>query len=305
MTSSSRRRQLASLGALIAFLWACDQLPLQPTRISDQLVLYALLNPDSTRHLVDVAPVDVNTTLRLTEVKATIHRKDPTTGGWTLVAEWDSARAAAAGGLFHGEECSSFVPEWPVALGPSVVSSYHRVGRYCLRPELVLEPGATYRIEATAAGRTPVVGETRVVGGFEIERATMSGTTGSHSLAATWSESEAAHRYFVGVRRRFGNCYNCDQAWYAEVEGTSFQGQVPQNAVDIAGTVPMLDMLAVDRHFHAFLTTGDGGNLHEVYPVQNVVGGYGIVGSYLHRSRAIDTGAASATDLAGSRRAGL
>lgn len=288
MTSS---RRLAGLGAVIAVLWGCGELPSQPTELSDQLTLYALLNPDSTRHFVDVAPVDASTTLRLAEVKAIIHKRDPATGGWTLVAEWDSARAAAAGGPFYGEECNYWVPEWPSSLGPWVVGSYHEVGRYCLRPEVVLEPGATYRVEVKAAGRTPAVGETRVVGGFEIERATLSGTAGSHSLDATWSESKAAHLYFVGMRRLFDECMNCDQAWYAEVEDTSFQGHVPQKAVDIAGAVPMLEMLAVDRHFHAFLTTGDGGNLHEVHPVQNVVGGYGVVGSYVHRSRKIETGA--------------
>lgn len=298
MISSSRR--LAGLGALIAFLWGCSELPLQPTKLSDQLTLYALLNPDSTRHLVNVAPVDASTTLRLAEVKAIIHKRDPTTKGWTLVAEWDSSRAAAAGGPFYGEECNSWVPdEWPVSLGPNVVGSYHEVGRYCLRPEFVLEPGATYRIEVKAAGRTPAVGETRVVGGFEIERATLSSTAGSHSLDATWSESTAAHLYFVGMRRRFDVCVNCDEAWYAQVEGTQFQGRVPKKAVDIAGPTPMLDMLAVDRHFHAFLTTGDGGNLHEVHPVQNVVGGYGVVGSYLHRSRKIETGGGSAARPAG------
>lgn len=56
----------------------------------------------------------------------------------------------------------------------------------------------------------------------------------------------------------------------------------------------MLDVLAVDRHFHAFLTTGDQGNLHDVHPVQNVNGGYGVVGSYLHRSREIETETGSA-----------
>jgi len=292
-------RRLAGVVALTALLWACGELPSQPTGISDQLMLYALLNPDSIRHRVDIAPVDANTTLRLTEVKATIHRRNPATGGWTLVAAWDSARATAAGGPFYGKECLAWVPEWPVSLGPRLASSYHQVGTYCLRPEAVLEPGATYRIEVTAAGRTPAVGETRVVGGFEIERATMSSTANSHSLDAAWSESKSAHLYFVGLRRRFQICTNCDQAWYAEVEGTSFQGPVPQRAVDVAGEVPMLDMLAVDRHFHAFLTTGDGGNLHEVHPVQNVAGGYGVVGSYLHRSREIKTGAGPAGQLLG------
>lgn len=296
------RMRLAGLGALPALLWACGELPSQPTGLrSDQLMLYALLNPDSARHRVDVAPVDANTTLRLTGVKATIHRQNPATRGWTLVAEWDSARAAAAGGPFYGKECLAFVPEWPVSLGPRLASSYHQAGTYCMRPEAVLEPGATYRVAVEAVGRTRAVGETRVVGGFKVERAIMSSTAKSHSLEATWSESKAAHLYFVGLRRRFGNCSNCDQAWYAEVEGTSFEGKVPQRAVDIAGEVPMLDMLAVDRHFHAYLTTGDGGNLHEVHPVQNVVGGYGVVGSYLHRSREIKIGAGSAGQRVGHK----
>lgn len=294
MTTNNR---LAGLGLLALVLGSCEELPLQPTGLSDQLVLYAVLNADSIGHVVDVAPVDGFTTHALANVSVRIHRRDPGSGGWTLVVEWDSARAAAAGTRFAGDSCirRDRDYEWPGSLGPRIVyATGVRRAWYCLRPEAVLEPGATYRVEAAAGGRVRAFGETRVVGDFEIERAAISSSDGSHSLAATWSESAAAHRYLMGVRRRFDDCPNCGRAWYAEVQGTRFNGQVPQVAVDSAAPVPMLDVLAVDRHFHAFLTTGDQGNLHDVHPVQNVNGGYGVVGSYLHRSREIETGTSAA-----------
>lgn len=293
MTTTNR---LAGLGLLAVGFGACEELPLQPTGLSDQLVLYAVLNPDSIGHVVDVAPVDGFTIHALANVSVRIHRHDPGSGEWTLVAEWDSARAAAAGTRFAGTSCfrRGRDYEWPGSLGPRIVYGTG-VGQawYCLRPEAVLEPGATYRVEATADGRVRAFGETRVVGAFEIERAALSSNDGSHSLAATWSESAAAHRYLMGVRRRYDGCSNCGRAWYADVRGTRFNGPIPQVAVDSAGPVPMLDVLAVDRHFHAFLTTGDQGNLHDVHPVQNVNGGYGVVGSYRHRSRKIETGTGS------------
>ena len=284
------RNRLASLGFLATVLGACEELPLQPTGLSDQLILHAVLNADSVRHVVDVAPVDGYTTRVLANVTVRIHRRDPSSKAWHLVTEWDSTKAVAAGTTFTGKNCGVlFGSEWPGELGTGPVSTIVQgQGWYCMRPEAVLEPGATYRVEATADGRVRAFGETRVVGGFEIERAALSSKDGSHSLAAAWSQSTAAHRYLMGVRRRWEDCSTCGRAWYAEVEGTRFQGHVPQIAVDSAGAVPMLEVLAVDRHFHAFLTTGDGGNLHDVHPVQNVVGGYGVVGSYLHRSRAIE-----------------
>lgn len=281
------KHRLAGLAALTAVLSACEELPLQPTGLSDQLLLYAVLNPDSTRHRIEVAPTDGFTVLSLTGLTIRIHQREAASGGWTLVAEWDSARAAAAGEPFT--ECRYPRPsrdaEWPsLSPGPLWVNMSAGGGNYCLRPEAVLRPGATYRVEATAEGRVPAVGETRVVGDFRLEGAAISSGADAHSLTASWSESTAAHRYLMAVRRRYGQCYNCVRAWYAEVEDTSFEGRVPQAALDNAGPVPMLDVAAVDRHFHAFLTTGDQGNLHQVHPVQNVVGGYGVVGSFVHRS---------------------
>lgn len=284
------KHRLAVLAALTAVLSACEELPMQPTGptgLSDQLLLYAVLNPDSARHRIEVAPMDGFTVLSLTGLTIRIHEREPASGGWTLIAEWDSARAAAAGEPFtHCRPRLSQDAEWPgLSPGPAWVSmAGGERGSYCVRPEAVLRPGTTYRVEATAEGRAMAAGETRVVGDFHVEGATISSGNDAHSLTASWSESTAAHRYLMAVRRRYSVCYNCERAWYAEVEDTSFEGRVPRMAIDHAGPVPMLDVAAVDRHFHAFLTTGDQGNLHQVHPVQNVVGGYGVVGSLVHRS---------------------
>ena len=166
-----------------------------------------------------------------------------------------------------------------------IVAAPRHNGRYCMTPEVQLEVGATYRVEATADGRIPAWGETTVVGNFAVEVAALSGDRGSYALSAGWTPSPGAHRYFVAVRRRRRSCGNCVETWYADVAKPTFAGNVPDLAVDSAGPDPMLDVAAMDQHLYAYLTTGHEGNLHEVHPVQNVRNGYGFVGSATYRSR--------------------
>ena len=53
-----------------------------------------------------------------------------------------------------------------------------------------------------------------------------------------------------------------------------------------------LDVVAFDEHLHAFLTTGHSGIAFDVPPVQNVEGGFGVVGSLRFRERSVTRNAA-------------
>lgn len=279
-----------ALVAATALMGACGN-PTAPTdfpeTLNDRLMVFAVLDADSARQVVEVAAADHYTRPRLSGVRVTIHRRNTTAGGpeWILVAEWDSARAVATGVAMNDyASCVRDSDGW-AAKSFGVVAAPGLHSRYCMTPEVQLEVGATYRVEATAEGRVPAWGETTVVGDFAVEVAGLSGNRGSYALSAGWTPAAAAHRYFVAVRRRYRLCVNCVETWYADVGEPTFAGNVPDLVVDSAGPNPMLDVVAMDAHLYAYLTTGHEGHLHEVHPVQNVRDGYGFVGSATYRSR--------------------
>lgn len=285
-----KRLLSVAASAVLAATAACDAPgPVSPPPLSDQLFLFAFLNADSARQSIEVSAVDHFNRPSLSGVTVKIFRQQLDSGSrWALVSEWDSARAAAAGGsLTDLEQCWPRSGEWPQVFAPPMAHSVAG-GLYCMTPELRLEPGATYRVEAVADGRSPARGETTIPGDFAIERAVLSRDAGSHVLSAGWTRSVAAHRYMVAIRKRYDFCVNCFSGWSTDLDSTSFAGAVPRMAVDSAGAVPMLDIAAVDRHLHAYLTTGHAGGLHAVHPIQNVRGGLGVVGALCFRNRAID-----------------
>ena len=253
------------LGLLVvATTTACGEIvdPRPRPGLTDELVLYARLMSDSARQAVAVGSADdADPTLSNVTVRLLRQAPGQKTARWNLVA---SARTSTVDSL-PGSPCSYGLD-------------------YCLTLPVTVEPGATYKVEAFADGRPTATGTTRVVGRFDIERAALSE---NNVLAATWTDSQAAHRYMMGVMRYETTCTGCSRAWHTEINGTSFEGTIPQEAVDSAGPVPTLVVSAVDRHFHAFLTTGHGGQLFKVPPVQNVEGGFGVVGSIQHASRPI------------------
>ena len=257
-----------------------------PEALNDRLIVFAVLDADSARQVIEVAGADHFARPYLSELRVTIHSRNTAPGEpeWTLIAEWDSARAAGAGvSMTDYEQCRRHHDGWAEkSLGDI---NWSGDGRYCMTPEAQLEVGATYRVQATADGRLPASGVTTVVGDFAVEVAALSGDRGSYALSAGWTPSTEAHRYFVAVRRRYRSCMNCVETWYADVDEPGFAGKVPDLAVDSAGPDPMLDVVAMDRHLYTYLTTGNRGNLHEVHPVQNVRNGYGVVGAATYRSR--------------------
>ncbi len=267
------RPRFAWAAVVAVCLGACGELaaPRRPTDpLSDQLIVYALLLPDTSRHHVLVAAADGVARPDLSGVELTIHQRveGASAPEWASVGHWQDP---------YQEDCEL------MTVVPLFVNLSDR-GAYCFKPEARLQAGASYRVEVTADGRSPARGETQVVGDFEVVRAALA----SRSLSAEWTASAAAHRYFMGIRRLFDpTCLTCERAWYADIDGTQYDGSVPRSSVDAAGPNAVLEVVAVERHLHAFLTTGHEGALHDVHPVQNVTGGFGVVGSLLSRGRAV------------------
>ncbi len=249
---------------------SCDVVHPEPRPgLGGQLVLFAILNPDSTRQAVAVASTD-QVDPALSGVTVRMHKRAPDSAGsdWAFVAEATDTFPRAQELFENNYPCFS----------DKAISHW----QYCLALPVVVEPGATYKIEATADGHPTASGTTRVVGNFEIDRTELSGNV----LSASWTPSLAAHRYLMGVVYWDTN-WCCSPGWSADLPGTSFNAAIPREAIDSAGPVPTLVVSAVDRHYHAYLTTGHAGQLFKVPPVQNVEGGFGMVGSAQHASRPI------------------
>lgn len=124
------------------------------------------------------------------------------------------------------------------------------------------------------------------MGGFNVQEAVLSGTDDAAVLKASWTVSRAAHRYIASLRQPCrGSCFD---AWYADVDTAGINTDVPEDAIRAAFKSPlMLDVAALDEHLHAFITTGHVGNTFSVPPVQNVEGGFGVVGSLRFRERTV------------------
>ena len=234
--------------------------------LSDRLFLYAALDADQGHQWIVVAPLDAR---RQPVVSVAIHTRPAGQAGseWTLVA-----RDSTAGPKDHEH-------------APGCDHVY--ANAHCLALHARLEPGAVYRVEATAESYAGARGVTRVPGDFEVESATLSRRDGSHVVSAEWTASEHVHRYLLGVRRFRTTCGNCSRAWNVDVDSTRFTGPLPQAAADSLGPTPTVMVMAADKHLHAFVTSGLGDQLLSVPPAMNVEGGFGVVGSALYRTRSI------------------
>lgn len=264
----------------LSALVGCDGI-VAPPWWTHQVVIYAALNPDSTRHAIVIAATDPESTLL--DATVTIHRRVESSNGddWELVASWDSAQAAAVGSSLRDlTPCRRRVGSAFILIGG--------VDQVCMTPEADLEPGGVYRVEARTRDRETASGITRVVGGFEVEEAVLSSGGNSAELSAEWTPSLAAHRYILSLRKATSSCINCADGWHADVDTTSITIEVPEEAIEDARRPITLDVVAFDVHLHAFLTTGHSGLAFSVPPVQNVVGGFGVVGSLRSRERRVD-----------------
>lgn len=278
MNARRRRVVYALAGICMASVAACDVV--DPPPWARQIVLYALLNADFTEHPILLVATDHESTL--SDASVTIDRRieGPTGEEWEFVASWDSARAARAGRPFRDYgACMERLGEMSVYMEPR--------DQVCMTPEAELEPGGVYRVVARARDRDTASGITRVVGFFEVEDAVLSGPAGQAVLSASWTPSRAAHRYVGSFRSDCEGRSGCDP-WHGDVDTTAIVARVPEVAIDKALTNPMtLDVVAFDEHLYAFLTTGHSGIAFDVPPVQNVVGGFGVVGSLRFRAHPV------------------
>ena len=254
------------LSAIAVATTACEITePEVPLDLDSRLVLVAALNPDSTRHPVIVWPAQTLDTVKGTVVR--VYREQVGSSGprWTLVGETD-----------HIEE------DW--------TSCARRYGNpindtQCLVPTATLEDGVTYRVEVFAQDKDTAWGATTAVGDFEVKSAELFGE-GADTLNAEWTEAVAAHRYMASLRElRAGNVIRrYVDGWYVAVDGTSVTTPVPEETIKKAVTPLTLDVAAMEVHLYSFITAGNGGSAFSVPPIQNIVGGFGVVGSVRYRS---------------------
>lgn len=166
----------------------------------------------------------------------------------------------------------------------------------CLDFQATAEHGAAYHVTIQAAGRPALSGTTRVPGDFRLLNAEATGSPpGTEVLRAVWSPSDGAYRYLVGLRSEnppWGCGENCyaepdRQGWLLATADTVIETVVSGQAAEEIATGSgnwYVDVYAVDRGLYEYLMTGTPGHLFPVPPLQNVDGGYGVVGSWVRRS---------------------
>lgn len=234
----------------------------QPPALT-RMVAFAILDPDSTTQPLLVYPADAASAL--TNLRGTVRQ-----GG---------AMVETAPMSEHFWGCSD-------RYGP--LSAQPR----CVNFEFVPHLGTTYEVSASADGYPTVRATVTVPGDFRLIRASAEGTPpGSGGLDVWWTPSRGAYRYLVALRPTTApGCLNtkaCRRGWYAVTTDTMFAGTVPTDQMDGARGPWSIDVFALDQAAFEYLTTGSSGNLFPVPPMQNVEGGYGAIGAWVHRSLAI------------------
>ncbi len=261
-------RVLVSAGTI--WVAGCDDqltFPEPPALHEDRLVLIAVLNPDSTTHPVLVWSADTGRPLN--GIGARLSRASSAEGtAWTLMDSTEDTTGTAVCGRRYGDLFGK--PR-------------------CLVLNGQLRTGWSYLVEVGAPGRSSARGRTEIVGPFEIESGGVSGETGSTRLNAAWTPSPAASHYLVSLRRYAESRVRDYEGWFVAVAETSISTDVPRQAIQAALEPLMLDVAAVDKNLFSYMTTGNGGGAFAIPPVQNVEGGFGVVGSMLLRSYQVDS----------------
>ena len=270
-----RMKKALTLGVGVQAFVGCGDIvhPDPQVGLDDRIILTAILDPTARRHAVAASPAE-DQGLGLAGVVFTMYLRTADSGqpGWTRLVS-----VRPLGGRLVDEDerlCATAVNVYHLETSESV----------CAILDAALVPGETYRVEVSAEGRPTASGNTRAVGDFHVQHAMLSWDDGSPVLASSWTPSSYAHRYLTGLRRWETTCINCSEAWFVDVDSTNYTGPVPQEKVDSAGPSPAVTVAAMDRHLHAFLTSGHGWDLFAVSPVMNIDNGLGVVGTVITRT---------------------
>lgn len=262
--------------ALLAFttclvLAAC-RLPaaLEPTadQSAQAMQLFMVLDPGQNTQVLLVEPVDAEQPL--SGVEASIYRIE---AGDTVLVE-------------NTEATTTLTP---------CTDRYGRLGGWdfaCLVFDTLIEPEAHYLVRVAAVGRPTASAAVVVPGLFEIINAEGSGVPpGTNGLSADWSESAHAAGYFVTVRPstepECSRTATCPDGWFLSTTDHEVQTTVPEDVLPEYAGAWLLQVHALDPVLREHLTSGSGGSLFPVPPVQNVEGGFGAVGAWVTRRQAL------------------
>ena len=156
----------------------------------------------------------------------------------------------------------------------------------CFTTDRALEPGVEYAVQARADGYPAVTGTTVTPGPFRIHGYVAGGDPpGTDSLFVSWSPSEGAFRYLVAIHAPGADCVavtGCT-GWLVPSRDTLYSGAVPLALYPRSDGPAYLAVYALDKALYEYLMTGTEGSLFAVPQVQNVEGGYGVVGSWIRR----------------------
>lgn len=264
------RKLLVPVAALVALVVAgCDDptLPRTPPDLA-AMTLFLILDPDASTQPLLIKPAGLAAALE---------------GLSGEVRRGDSLVAAVPRWL--GTEANAHLP-CIQRYGPI------RIAPYCLDFEFRPEHGATYRVRASASTAPSAQASTTVPGPFQITEAAAQGDVpGTEGLRVRWTPSTGAYRYVVALRPSTPpSCVeiaSCEQGWFIATQDTAIDERVPPGALAGSTGPWFVDVIAMDEALYQYLTTGTSGNLFPVGAVQNVNGGYGAVGSWVRRSRAL------------------
>jgi len=166
------------------------------------------------------------------------------------------------------------------------------LGLRCVELDFVSIGGAEYDIEVIAEGRPAARARTVVPEQFAIVSHSIAGVLpGTVTLNAAWTSSPSAHRYVVTIRgTQYKPGYSCRpdaqcfKRWLVATPDTAISVTIDASYFEAAVGPFSLDVYAMNRDLYAYLMTGDGNSFFPVAPIQNVVGGFGVVGAWVVRS---------------------
>lgn len=268
----------AALGLMIGAVACEDPTSIRPPPVRDQdLVLFMVIDPDSTAQQIIVEAVDPNGWWE----------------GFVRAEVFDEKGALLAAQTqdrvpFHSDRDQA--PLWMDLISPCI----RRYGgdafsgpATCFTLAFQPEPGKEYRLRVSAEGRPPVEARAIVPGPFELTYVNALGfPPGTSGLEVRWTPSAGAYRYIVALRSREVTCYSvhgCHDGWFVVTDSTELSTRVPAAKLREGHGPWHISVYAVDKALYEYLTTGSGGNYFSVPPISNVEGGYGVVGSWRER----------------------